>query len=78
MRSAKIGLEHTLTAEDEHCVSVVPGRTPTLGRADMLRYVDARLDSGDERVLHTSQPHLIGSPLFLSGRLCTEHAYVVR
>jgi hypothetical protein len=74
----QVCLEHTVTTKDQHDVAVVSGRTPALGRADMLRYIDARLHGRDERVLHTTQPHLVGSPLILGVRLASQHAHVVR
>lgn len=56
--------------------TVVRGRTPAFGRADVLRGIDGCFDRCDERVLHATQPDWIAAPHLVGVSLPFEHGYV--
>src|ERR1700722_20315897 len=71
------GSKDAVLAEQSDRVAVVGWRSPSLGCADVLGDVHARLDRGDERVLDAPDPDGVIPAVLIGARLVGEHRNVV-
>jgi hypothetical protein len=75
--AGELGSADAVLAEQSDGVAVIGGRPPPLGRADVLGNVHTALDSRDERVFDSPEPHGVRTAALVGRRLPFQHGDII-